>query len=431
MQQFFINERCVRSKTLTSALEAAYRSYIPGGKFPSCVLHVTIPASLVDVNIHPAKLEVKFSDEKTVFDAVFASIRRALSVGISRPEMNLSDLSEKTHEKEKLQDLFREAEEKGEKSEKQEVYEEPPKPSAEEPRQAPFVFEARTLSEPSSPVQKPIEKPLARFSFDDDLPVDIPVVSRKEEAPVRRVNAFGTVSDFDYLKTLYASAIRKAEEPKIEPAPIAPIPEKTDANIAEAPTKPIPEYRIVGEIFASYIIVETEDKILMVDKHAAHERINFERLRANMDMDTPDVQMILTPEKIAVSTEEAAFCEEYRKDLEACGFEFSVAPKEIAVRGIPFGFEKSEARSLFLAIVGEGVNSSVPPESTKRAIFERALYQSSCKASVKAGRIYDGAHLRWICDNLFRYDCVKYCPHGRPVAFEISKKEIDARFGRV
>ena len=431
MQQFFINERCVRSKTLTSALEAAYRSYIPGGKFPSCVLHITIPASLVDVNIHPAKLEVKFSDEKTVFDAVFASIRRALSVGISRPEMNLSDLSEKTHEKEKLQDLFREAEEKGEKSEKQEVYEEPPKPSAKEPRQAPFVFEARTLSAPSAPVQKPIEKPLARFSFDDDLPVDIPVVSRKEEAPVRRVNAFGTVSDFDYLKTLYASAIRKAEEPKIEPAPIAPIPEKTDANIAEAPTKPIPEYRIVGEIFASYIIVETEDKILMVDKHAAHERINFERLRANMDMDTPDVQMILTPEKIAVSTEEAAFCEEYRKDLEACGFEFSVAPKEIAVRGIPFGFEKSEARSLFLAIVGEGVNSSVPPESTKRAIFERALYQSSCKASVKAGRIYDGAHLRWICDNLFRYDCVKYCPHGRPVAFEISKKEIDARFGRV
>ena len=430
MQQFFINERCVRSKTLTSALEAAYRSYIPGGKFPSCVLHITIPASLVDVNIHPAKLEVKFSDEKAVFDAVFASIRRALSVGISRPEMNLSDLSEKTHEKEKLQDLFREAEEKGEKSEKQEIYEEPPKPSAEESRQAPFVFEARTVSEPSAPVQKPIEKPLVRFSFDDDLPVDIPVVSRKEESPVRRVNAFGSVSDFDYLKTIYASAIRKAEEPKIEPAPVAPISEKTDANIAEAPTKPIPEYRIVGEIFASYIIVETEDKILMVDKHAAHERINFERLRANMDMDTPDVQMILTPEKIAVSTEEAAFCEEYRKDLEACGFEFSVAPKEIAVRGIPFGFEKSEARSLFLSIVGEGVNSSVPPESTKRAIFERALYQSSCKASVKAGRIYDGAHLRWICDNLFRYDCVKYCPHGRPVAFEISKKEIDTRFGR-
>ena len=430
MQQFFINERCVRSKTLTSALEAAYRSYIPGGKFPSCVLHITIPASLVDVNIHPAKLEVKFSDEKAVFDAVFASIRRALSVGISRPEMNLSDLSEKTHEKEKLQDLFREAEEKGEKSEKQEIYEEPPKPSAEESRQAPFVFEARTVSEPSAPVQKPIEKPLARFSFDDDLPVDIPVVSRKEESPVRRVNAFGSVSDFDYLKTIYASAIRKAEEPKFEPAPVAPISEKTDANIAEAPTKPIPEYRIVGEIFASYIIVETEDKILMVDKHAAHERINFERLRANMDMDTPDVQMILTPEKIAVSTEEAAFCEEYRKDLEACGFEFSVASKEIAVRGIPFGFEKSEARSLFLSIVGEGVNSSVPPESTKRAIFERALYQSSCKASVKAGRIYDGAHLRWICDNLFRYDCVKYCPHGRPVAFEISKKEIDTRFGR-
>jgi DNA mismatch repair protein MutL len=168
----------------------------------------------------------------------------------------------------------------------------------------------------------------------------------------------------------------------------------------------------------------------MVDKHAAHERINFERLRANMNMERPNVQMILTPETISVSTEEASFCEEYRKELEACGFEFSVTQNKLALTGIPVGFEKSEAKSLILSLIAESLSGAEPLESAKRTYFERALYQSSCKASVKAGRIYDAAHIRWICDNLFRYDCVKYCPHGRPVAFEISKKEIDTRFGR-
>ena len=436
MQQFFINERCVRSKTLTSALEAAYRSYIPSGKFPSCVLHVSIPAKLVDVNIHPAKLEVKFSDEKAVFDAVFASIRKALSVGIARPTLNLAEIAEKTQEKEKLQDLFREAEEKGEQSE---TITEKPRPSAQKPVVSSEASERTEVIDKKFPVMNSVSastsapvKSIRQLSLEDeDLPVDIPVFGQKRESPFLKLHSPDSSSSFDYIKNLYASAVRTAEPPKkSEPTSVPAVAAKTETKISEIPTNPIPEYRIVGEIFASYIIIETEDKVLMVDKHAAHERINFERLRANMTLDRPNVQMILTPEKIALSTEEAAFCEEYRTELEACGFEFSVSQKEIVLTGIPFGFEKSEARTLLFSLISENLNSAEPLESTKRTIFERALYQSSCKASVKAGRIYDGAHIRWICDNLFRYDCVKYCPHGRPVAFEISKKEIDTRFGR-
>ncbi len=434
MQQFFINERCVRSKTLTSALEAAYRSYIPSGKFPSCVLHISIPASLVDVNIHPAKLEVKFSDEKAVFDAVFAAIRKALSVGIAHPSLDIAGIAEKTQEKEKLHSLFREAEEKGEKTE---IVEEKPPLPVKEATAAPAAPESRPDEEslPSVPAPASVSvapvKPPRQLSFeDDDLPVDIPVFGRKRESPFLKLHASDTPLDFDYMKSLYASAVRKAEALESE-APSVPVESaKKEEKILEAPTKPIPAYRIVGEIFASYIIVETDDKILMVDKHAAHERINFERLRANMTMDRPNVQMILSPEKMALSTEEAAFCEEYRGELEACGFEFSVSQKEILLTGIPFGFEKPEARTLLSSLISESLNRDEPLESTKRTIFERALYQSSCKASVKAGRIYDGAHIRWICDNLFRYDCIKYCPHGRPVAFELSKKEIDTHFGR-
>ena len=432
LQQFFINERCVRSKTLTSALEAAYRSYIPTGKFPSCVLHISIPASLVDVNIHPAKLEVKFSDEKAVFDAVFGAVRQALSVGIARPALNIAEIAEKTREKEKLQELFREAEEKGEKTEKQEAV--PTVSAKEEARKMPAFQSDRTPEIPPVPpvAAKPSpNKRIKPLSFeDDDLQVDVPVVGRREEISSLKISAPVSPSDFEYMKTLFAPAIRKSEAPKCDPICSSAVSEKTDAKITEMQTNPIPEYRIAGEIFASYIIVETEDKVLMVDKHAAHERINFERLRANMNMDQPNVQMLLMPEKMEFSTEEIAVCEEYRSEISACGFEFSVAQKEISLTGIPFGFEKKEAKQLLLSLVEESLNGSVTPASTSRMIFERMLYQSSCKASVKAGRIYDPAHIRWICDNLFRYDCIKYCPHGRPVAFEISKKEIDTRFGR-
>ena len=244
---------------------------------------------------------------------------------------------------------------------------------------------------------------------------------------MKRFGADTDINHFDLKQRLYASSVQSALQ-KEDPKPV--IPQKSDANIPKAQAKPLPQYRIVGEVFASYVIVELEEKILLVDKHAAHERINFERLRANMKEQTPDVQMLLTPEYLSVSTEEAAICAEYREELSSCGFDFDVKDGEVSLRGIPFGFEKNEAKTLFLSLLTESVNGGAPISLGKQNAFEKALYQSSCKASVKAGRIYDEAHIRWICDNLLRYDCIKFCPHGRPVAFELSKKELDTRFGR-
>ena len=430
MQQFFINERCVRSKTLTAALEAAYRSYMPTGKFPSCVLNLKISASLVDVNIHPAKLEVKFSDEKAVFDALFAAVRNALNTGIARPSLDIEEIAEKTEKRERLQKLFSEAEEKGDLSEKPL---EPPKPITPEPEKR------------EEPVR---EKPQMRFSFEEeDIPVDVPILPKDPPPSFRaRLGAETSAEAFDYMSRLYASAIRTAapiaepeEKPKIsvpsvyvpekteEETPV--ITEKTDARIPNMETKPIPPYRIAGEVFASYILIETEGKLLLVDKHAAHERINFERLRANMTADAPHVQLLLTPEILSVSAEEAAAAAEYKKEICACGYEFEISERDISVSGIPYGFDKKDALALFSSLAEEAAGG-VPVEHTRKNAFEAALYQSSCKASVKAGRLYDEAHIRWICDNLFRYDCIKFCPHGRPVAFELSKKELDTHFGR-
>jgi DNA mismatch repair protein MutL len=282
-------------------------------------------------------------------------------------------------------------------------------------------------------IETPKPQPIQQKTFvfdDDDLPVDIPILSTKPKEPFLKLNAENSPDNFDYMSRLYASAVKTASafsEDKHEETVIS---KKTDAEIPQMPTNPIPEYKLIGEAFAGYIIVEADEKLLLIDKHAAHERINFERLRANMQMDTPNVQMLLIPEKLTVSEQEIGVCSEYQKELEACGFEFTIREKEISVSGIPFGFENAQAKSLFLTLLSESVESGEPLESTRQSVFEKALYQSACKASIKAGKLYDNAHLRWICDNLFRYDCIKYCPHGRPVAFEIGKKELDTHFGR-
>lgn len=433
MQQFFINERCVRSKTLTAALEAAYRSYMPTGKFPSCVLNLKISASLVDVNIHPAKLEVKFSDEKAVFDALFGAIRNALNSGISRPSLDITEIAEKNAKQDQLQNLFSEAEEKGEKSEQTEIFR--PIESQKIPESPKLTVIPESRPEPTR------ERPQIKLPFEeDDLPVDVPILPKDPPPSLR--SHFGS----EPISQLYPSAIRTAEPvttSKKEPPTSVPaldiptqkeeskpvITEKTDARIPHMETRPVPFYRIVGEVFNSYIIVEIDEKMILIDKHAAHERINFERLRANMTADAPYIQLLLTPEILSVSEEETAVAAEYKKELSACGYEWEISEKEISLSGIPFGFEKNDAVTLFVSIL-EAAKNGIPVEHTKQNAFEAALYQSSCKASIKAGRSYDEAHIRWICDNLFRYDCIKFCPHGRPVAFEISKKELDTHFGR-
>ena len=445
MQLFFINSRSVRSKTMSSALEAAFHSYSPSDKFPSCVLNLKMPANLVDVNIHPAKLEVKFSAEKTVFDAVYAAVRNALVAGMKRPELSFSEknlMIEKAppikQAEMKLESLFAAATEKGAKSEdapsvKEEIAPKPQEIKAQIPEKP---IEPITKSEKLTPPTPP-KKELSFFRMreaavdDDDISVDVPVI-RESPRPAMRFGANTDITSFEEKKRAYAPAVQESTpkpEPKPEPEVPAFIPESTDAEIPHREKKPVPPYRIVGEVFASYVILETEGKMILVDKHAAHERINFERLRANMQ-ETRNVQMLLLEETLTLSAEEMAICREYSEELASVGFAFSMDDTTVTIRGIPEDFERTAARELFLSLVTASLETGASIAQQRKEYFEKALYQSACKMSVKAGRVYDAAHLRWICDNLLRYDCIKFCPHGRPVAFELSKEELDRRFGR-
>lgn len=413
MQQFFINSRSVRSKTLTASLEAAYRSYIPSDKFPSCVLNLKIPASLVDVNIHPAKLEVKFSNEKAVFDALYSAVRGTLEHDITRPELAFSGRGIRT--------------EKISSAPASSVVKEVQTPAERTPLDLLFEKAAEKGAE-SEITSRNMSRTNAPSGDEDDTPVDVPQLSdNRPAAGQQRLGSDTDIRSFEMRERLYGAAVRelRREEPY---RPV--IKEETDAKIAGAAIHPVPEYRIVGEVFNCYVIIETEGKMIIFDKHAAHERINFERLRANMSSDTPNVRMLLEPISLPLTAEEAQICREYKPELEKVGFEFDASDREASLRGIPEDFGMAEAKELFLGLVTGMLEGGEPIETRRRSVFEKALYQSSCKASIKGGRVYDEAHIRWICDNLLRYDCIKFCPHGRPVAFELDKKELESRFGR-
>ncbi len=455
MQQFFINDRSVRSKSLTAALEAAFASYLAPQKYPSCVLNIQISPTLVDVNIHPAKLEVKFSDEKAVFDAMYSAVRGTLVSAVSRPVLAFTET--KLREEGNLEmmgkgvqttlDLkFSAAAEKGKESEKapekQETIEHLP---VAEPQKEEKIIEKPaflgtkpekigTNSDFSSMKSTEISSRLygaadsmkpKRFEpiSDDDITVDVPRMRERPENPMAR---FSLASRLSFADAPPAAPPRpaKSEEEK------RPHLGSTDAKIPEKEAKTLPPYRIVGEVFASYVIVETEGKMLLIDKHAAHERINFERLRASMNADRPASQLLLMTDTVEMTEEELTTAEDCRADLEKVGFLFEIGKKEVRLSGIPADMARAEAITLFRTLVTEMAETGRSVADTHRELFEKALYQSACKASVKAGRVYDEAHIRWIVENLLRYDCIKFCPHGRPVAFELSKKELDTRFGR-
>jgi DNA mismatch repair protein MutL len=289
--------------------------------------------------------------------------------------------------------------------------------------------------------------------------------------PAKKKEAFVQMSAEDYVrqyvkdgadKKLEQIARREEEkietkieekiEPKIEPKPVEEPPkvvppqiteqervpsvteEATKADepmpISEPPAPQTLEYRIVGEAFNSYVIVERGDVMLLIDKHAAHERIIFEELKAAMKSSTPTSQMLMLPIEVMMTSEEIQTVGTYKGEIEAVGFELSLGRYSVSVSAIPEGIG-TEAVSDMLVVMAERIKSGTGTAGlTRDIVFEKALYQASCKAAIKAGREYADAHVKWIVDKLMALPDITVCPHGRPVAMELSKKNLDRQFER-
>ena len=204
-----------------------------------------------------------------------------------------------------------------------------------------------------------------------------------------------------------------------------------DGPISSPPAEtPAPVWRIIGEAFRSYVIVECDDKLLLIDKHAAHERVLFEELRARMKERTDATQILLLPLTLSVSREDADLLESFRQEIEAVGFAFTLSAHAVEINEIPEGLTPAEAGELLLSLPATLAEGTGDAKLARDIIFEKALYQASCKAAIKAGREYSFENIEALIAELMSIEDITVCPHGRPVAMELSKKNIDRQFSR-
>jgi DNA mismatch repair protein MutL len=203
------------------------------------------------------------------------------------------------------------------------------------------------------------------------------------------------------------------------------------APITEAaPPAPEKVWRIIGEAFHAYVIVECDDKLLLIDKHAAHERVLFEELRANLKKRAEATQILMVPLEVSLSGEEIATLEVYRTEVSSIGFSFTAGERTVSIEEIPEGLEPAEAAELLMTLavtLGEGTGNAA---LSRDILFEKALYQGACKAAIKAGRDYPPEYTHWLCEQLQKLPDITVCPHGRPVAMELTHAYIDRQFKR-
>ncbi len=370
----FLNGRYVQSGTITAATEQAYKNSAMVGKFPVFVLGVQIPFETVDVNVHPAKTQVRFSDEKRVFTAVYNAVKNAILSGDTRPELAVTPPKNNTFLHMTTQQY----------------------------RQTAVNLPVQEINEQPKEVIKPKVEP-TRLKSDNT-----PFFLREEFKP-------------NIPEKKVTVDVQKTEEP-IKENTVITQPEK---NVEEKEYSPKEEIKLIGEAFNTYIVAQKGDSIFLIDKHAAHERILFNKLKQNNVIES---QSLLIPVTVKLIGDEYTAMVNNISLLGDYGFEVEDFGNEsIMVRAIPAMLSKEDAESTIL----EAAQSLAQKGSINLDRIDDILHTVACKAAIKAGYITsDTEKLNLAIRVLFDND-IMYCPHGRPVAFEIKKYNLEKYFGRI
>ena len=362
-QYTFLNGRLVRSGTVIAAVEQAYKNSAMIGKFPSFVLYLTVPFDTVDVNVHPAKTEVRFSDEKVVFEAVYAAVKNSLSSGDTRPEIKTPQATFNQFERLSVPQF------------KQAVFESAP---------------AETTKPKVSKTNLVFETP--------------------EKPEFTKSTLFVDINPEPKATNYQASQTIKVDNSE----PIVPIlePEKE-------------EVIIIGEAFNTYIVAQMGESVFLIDKHAAHERILFENLKK---LHKIEVQVLLTPITVTLNKNEYNTIIENADILQQCGFEVEdFGINSLAVRAVPTTLV-DEDLSLILSEIAE---SLIKSGKVQIELEDNLFHTVACKAAIKAGSKLSLLEMQNLAEKVLRSKEIMYCPHGRPVAFEIKKRELEKMFGRI
>ena len=410
-QNVFINARYVRSKTVTAALERAFNSYMAPEKFPVAVLFLSCDPRVVDVNVHPAKLEVRFSNEQAVFEAVYYAVRAALEAGQGRPELSLENTRKTTYQ------VDRNPADSG--ADRYRV----PSPDAGKTPAVGVPFRGTT---PAPRDQLPPVSIPSRGRSGGSIPGGAgSYVARPVDAPrTTPEDANRFLSDLTKAKENVSSGVRVA-------SPGA-------GNVPETPPSletlgsDLPAYRYIGDAFRTYLFLETDGELVIVDQHAAHERLLFEELKANLQNDGRVAsQSLLLPLPVALDPEGVAAALEYRDDLAAVGFDYADGKSGIEITAIPADVAIPDAEELFKRAIAACEEGRGNPTVTARERRERALYQVACKAAIKGGRLYAKEQLEYLARRVMENPALSVCPHGRPIAVRLTKEELDRRFDRI
>ena len=369
-QYIFLNGRLVLSRTVMAAAEQAYKDSSMIGKFPSFVLFVNMPADAVDVNVHPAKTEVRFWDEKKVFQAVFYAVKTALTTLDTRPEMPIVKKPDNT--------VFR--------------------MTAQEYRQTAVKFE------------EPRERKTS-FALREE---NIPFFARKEV--------------IEYKKDREEPEHFAEKEPEKQPE--RPAFSDVPTSHAEPPAPKEEEYpeedvRLVGEAFSTYIIAEKGNELYLIDKHAAHERMIYNRIKAT---EVPASQTLLTPVTVHLSPAEHEAAVKNTDLLYRAGFEAEdFGGSDLLIRAIPAALDKMDVADC----IAEAVSTLVDGVSVNTKALDDIYHTVACKAAIKAGYITSPEEMHELAKKVLSDRDVMYCPHGRPVAYLIKRSALDKYFGRI
>ncbi len=456
MQYFFINGRNIRSLTCMCALEEAYRNCIMEGKFPACVLFMDIDPQTVDVNVHPAKTEVRFSDDKAVYDALYFAVKNALLADSKPAELKIPE-RRKTAEDYALP-----------------VFSDPPvseqtaMEDTSNSKYAGTVIPAASYSRDAKARREEIGKIKSGKTYfheirTEKLPENFDPfgkalrTDKPEEADM--ANGIKDTSEAEAYKSQphsrrtdlsqhLQSSYEKTESSANDISELVPeqIPENqkqdfkyinsssfTQRKVSEDPVKSVTEppkeiyFRIIGEAFKNYAIAETEDGILIVDKHAAHERINFERLRTGREH--LSCQMLLSPEELLLDYAEY---DALVRNLGMCsenGFEIEPldAPR-VLIKGIPSMLHSCGACDIVSELAQ---NFAAHKHDPLPEILDDMFHTIACRSSVRANDVTGIEELKYLVEQILSDERIRYCPHGRPVMFNITKKELEKQFRRI
>lgn len=455
MQNTFINGRFVKSRTISVALEEACKGSIMIGKFPSCVLNLQISPEAVDVNVHPSKIEVRFINERPVFDTVYHGVKSALLRGDSRKEavlnhnntvnikpLNPFNLANKVINKEPQKLVQKAPEKPREKS----IFDELDLPtknvkynkvnkvsdsSSVQKKYMEFLENNKKLSENNQTTNNTVCNNIDN-NVSSESKIETKVDEVKEETPenqeVQKVNPFEELE----LEKITPEAKNISEEKKSNVDVVLPTERQTNSSSENIEIKTLIDedkqsFRFIGEAMNTYIIVETDNnKLVLIDKHAAHERIIFEKLKR--EKGTGSVQLLLIPITVTLEKNEYTVAIEHLNMFKNVGFDVEdFGNGTLIVRSAPSYLRNDDIEDTIIEICG------YIAENRKNIMSEHMewIYHNiSCRSAIKAGDSSTAKELIDIAKTVFSDDSIRYCPHGRPVCIELSKYEIEKQFGR-